>query len=240
MWGYFAALFLLVLTLLGARAFGFTTIKPWTRHFDTLQTFLTICAVMLAAVWYFFERPQAAKLDLSQTVQVVPLGGKHLMLLIEVSPKNLGGTALNFAKSPYSIEVGQVTPLTVEPYEEAFGANSKARPRKVWAAENWSPMARIAYSREGVGTGLASEKEALTSFIEAGETENLYFRAFLTCKPHLRIYVTSRFEKPQMFWERWMRAPQLHWVKQTLLDLSGQCPSEETVKLKKDHRRRAK
>lgn len=228
--GTVATIVLLALGVLFARAFGFRQVQPWTKHLETLQVFLTIAAVAIGAVWYFFERPQAAKLDLSQTVNAVPLEGGSVLLLIEVSPKNLGGTLLDFTKSPYSIEVGQVTPLTVTPYREATTQPVPGRPRKIWAGERWSPLAKISYApMVGRGDRPAEEADdgpALTSFIEAGETENLYFRVVIPCKPLLRVYVISRFEKPQMPWEQ--GDPRISWVKQTFVDLSASCPLPTT------------
>ncbi len=66
--------------------------------------------------------------------------------------------------------------------------------------------------------------DSLTSFIEAGETENLYFRVIIPCKPLLRMYVTSHFEKPKMFWEAF-NPETLSWVKQTFVDASQYCPA---------------
>jgi hypothetical protein len=67
---------------------------------------------------------------------------------------------------------------------------------------------------------------ALSSFIEAGETENLYFRTILPCKPDLRVYAVARFQKPKMWLERMRHEPDLYWVKQSYLDLTPQCPRD--------------
>ncbi|HET6971359.1 MAG TPA: hypothetical protein VFH92_09555 [Phenylobacterium sp.] len=242
---FLAALVLLIALILAARAFGLAALKPWTTHLDTLQTVLTLGAAMIGAVWYFFERPQAAKLDLTQQATGVALPDNRVMILVEVSPKNLGGAAIDFSRSPYSLEIGQVTPLTLTPYREGEEPAAPGVPRRIHPAERWSPLAAISYAQTAATAAAAPGQAAgppadptpaLTSFVEAGETENLYFRAIVPCKPGLSVYVTSHFEKPQMLHERLLRRPRLSWIKQTYLDLSPQCPKPTPSKTKQQAR----
>jgi hypothetical protein len=225
-----AALLLLILAVVLARTFSMPWIAPWALHLDKLQALLTVAGIMVAAVWYFFERPQAAKLDLDQAATGVALSDERVMILIEVSPKNLGGTAIDFRDAPYTILVHQVTPLTRTPAGEFEATPLKSKSRAIHSAETWSPIATISSESE-VSENPDLEHDHLTSFIEAGETENLYFRTIIPCKPGLRVYVTSQFRKPDMWYERPGARPALYWVKHTFLDLSQQCP-ESTSSMK--------
>jgi hypothetical protein len=225
---FFGVLGLLVVAVLAARALGLTRVKPWTKYLDKLQTILTLAGIMTAAVWYFFERPQAAKLDVDQHLTAVAIDKSHVMLLAEVSVKNLGDTAIDFRNSPYKIFVTQVTPLTRKVAAEYLSDKGALRP-----AEQWAPLAKIVFDGRA-----EAEANGLTSFVEAGETENLYFRVILDCQPRLSVYVMSRFAKPPMWYDELnplrRKAPQppksdpakderLYWVKQSFLDLRDVC-----------------
>ena len=226
---FLASIGLLLAAVLAARAFGFARVKPWAKHLENLQRVLTIAGIMVAAVWYFFERPQA-KLNLEQEVVGIGLDGGRVLILAQVSASNAGSMALDFTGAPYFVYVHQVTPLTQTPYSEFETEVAPKTPRKIHPAVNWSPLARLSSIEEpGVST--------LTSFVEAGETENLYFRTILPCKPELRVYVSSRFEKPQMWLERMMKKPKLYWVKQDYLDLSAQCPSSDGISVSLEKKR---
>lgn len=218
---FLAALGLFVVAVVFARAFGWPATAPWTKHLETLQLVLTLVGIMIGAVWYFFERPQAAKLELSQEVTALPVAGQRVLILLQVSAKNLGGAALDFKNAPYFIYVEQVTPLTRTPEQEFEPSPPPRTPRKIHMVENWSLLAKIS-SQDPDAT--------LTSFIEAGETENLYFRTILPCRKDLRIYAVARFRKPKMWFERMRGEPDLYWVKQTYLDLTPQCSPEPPAK----------
>ena len=63
------------------------------------------------------------------------------------------------------------------------------------------------------------------SFLEAGETENLYFRVVIPCLPGMRVYFTSTFNKPSSPSDFLFGPKDVAWIKQTLVDLSSVCPA---------------
>ena len=224
---------LLVLIVALARTLGSTRVTPWTANLATMQTVLTIAAISFAIGWYFVERPDAAKLDFTQVVAGYPVVDDRVLVTIEVSVKNVGATALAFDDAPYAIFVQQITPMTQGPWNEHL-ARAGQLPL-VHRADNWSLVAALvskAYPREGLDAfrpvpGLSSE-------IEAGETDNYYFRTIVACKPGLRLSVTSRFVKPLNWYESVAAlvrpARPKFWIKQTPLDLTTQCRTPEVPK----------
>lgn len=189
---------------------------PWIRPLASLQALVTIAGIVIAGLWYFFDRPQAAKLNIDLKAEAVTLPDNRVLVLADVAVTNLGRTAVDFTRKPYEILVQQVTPLRPEVANEYTKENTRMRPRGMHGSEDWAQLARLSSETGDAG---------LTSFVEAGETESLYFRAILPCDPDLRVYVAARFRKPDSEMTLIREPQELYWVKQTFLDLSEKCRS---------------
>ncbi len=211
---YLAALIFFVAVVWSGRALEHHRATPWVRPLASLQALLTVAGLLIAGLWYFFERPQAAKLNIEIKAEAVSLPNGRVLVLADVGVTNLGTTAINFTRKPYEILVQQVTPLSTKISNEYSDRNTRESPRRMHGGEDWSQLARISSD---------DEEASLTSFVEAGETENLYFRTILPCRTDLRVYVSARFRKPDGDLDWIFGSDQLYWVKQTFLDLSEKC-----------------
>ncbi len=182
--------------------------RYWSRQLGNLQALLTISAVLLTGVWYFFERPTQAKLTIAQDGTGLRLPDGRVLVLAEVSIENVGDTAIDFKESPVEFYIQQVVPLPPAVAQEFAKPPAAGRPWPVRNADNWGVIAEL-------GASGGAQEARLRSQIEAGETEQLYFRAVLPCKPGLKVYLNTRLEKPG--------GRGLKWTRHTLLDLGEQC-----------------
>jgi hypothetical protein len=202
----------------------------WLGHLQVLETLLTVVAFFLAAGWYFVERPSNPKVKVEQTATGAPLGDGRVLVVVELALTNVGETAVEFRQAPLTLFVQQVTPLPHAVDQEAQPPPGAAPAiATLHPADNWSLLAALPDPAQPAKGGAPGGFAPIDSFLEAQETENLYYRVILPCKPGLRIYLTSRFSKPQSLLERW-QGRRLSWIKQTYLDLSTQCAAKEQGK----------
>ena len=208
---------------LSGYAIKLSAFKDLSDSLGFAEKVLTVFAILAAAFWYFFERPDSAKVDIVQNVSVVPVPVGYVMVLSEISIKNVGSTVLDFNDSPYSIEVLQVTPLTEGPTAE-FNADYGRHVRRVRYADQWSLIARFRSDQRTPGLKKTEmDVPGLTSLIEANETENLYHRVIAPCSPDLRLAVRSQFRKPRTWQDAVLRREAVYWTKQTYVDATGVC-----------------
>ena len=71
---------------------------------------------------------------------------------------------------------------------------------------------------------MAVDKDRLDTFLDAGEVENMYCGVIIPCKPDLRAYFTSWFQKPTPWPKIFFRQWKLARIKQPFMDLSDKCP----------------
>lgn len=180
----------------------------WSRQLGNLQALLTIAAVLLTGVWYFFERPTQAKLTIAQDGQGIRLADGRVLVLAEVSIENVGDTAIDFNDDPIEFYVHQVMPLNPAVAKEFADPPRPGRLARIVSGDDWGAIAAL--------PAVGAQAAKLRSQIEAGETEQLYFRTVLPCKPGLQVYLNTRLTKPG--------GRGLQWTKQTLLDLGKECP----------------
>lgn len=196
------------------------------------EAIVTITAILLAAFWYFLERPDSAKVNVLQAASGVPIPEGHVMVLTELSIANVGPTVLDFKDSPYIIELQKVTPWTEVPKNEFYSDIGQAIP-KIHNADKWSLIARFESDKTVPGLKRAeSDTPGLTSLIESGETENLYHRIVISCEPELRLAIRSQIKKPRTWQDDLMRESDVYWTKQTYLDLASICNTAEGGKRK--------
>ena len=106
--------------------------------------------------------------------------------------------------------IQQVTPLTTTPYKEVGALDPTGQVLQIHPADRWSLV--------------AVDNDRLDTFLDAGEVENLYYRVIIPCKPELRVYFTSWFQKPTPWPKIFFRQGTLAWIKQSFVDLSDKCP----------------
>jgi hypothetical protein len=183
---------------------------PWVKNLNIAQSVLTILAAVVAASWYFVDRPHATKLKFDQSVVGVPAGPGKVMVLAEITISNVSSSSIRLQNSPFRLIVQRVTPLPPGPTQEV-GSKDTTGAFLIHPADDWSE--------------LASRHDQLNTFLEVGETENLYYRVVIPCSPGLHIYFSSWFDKPHRFTDAWIAPDHVAWIKQSLADLSGTCPA---------------
>lgn len=192
----------------------------WTdrgQQLSGIQNYFTIAAIALGGYWYFFERPDAPKVQIDQTVSAVPLKERRALVLVETSLKNVGSSVLELKDAPLSIYVQQVTPLAPEVAKEVADDVRPGVMRGVHFADNWGSLAQT-----GAQDGSMSPAGRVTTRVEAGETENIYYRAVVDCSDDLRVSVSTRLDKPRTWYESGSDRP-MQWIKQSYLDLTTVC-----------------
>jgi hypothetical protein len=200
----------LIILLVVRFVFGRAPVRPWMEHLGDAQTIITIVAAIVAASWYFVERPRSARLKFDQSVVGAPGPSGRALILAEVSFTNLGASALAFGGSPYTVRVERVTPMPPDPLAEV-GTRDKSGVFLIHEGDLWSNLAALSSTSN--------------SFLEAGETENLYFRVVIPCLPGMRVYFSSWFTKPKSPSDFLFGPKDVAWTKQTLVDLSNVCPT---------------
>jgi hypothetical protein len=205
---------LIFLVLLWSARFilGAREAEPWVKNLNAAQTLITIIAVIVAATWYVVEQPHAPKLKIDQTVTGAPGPAGQVMVIAEVSFTNLGSTVINLRGVPMKLFVQQVSPVLPNVAAEAGKTDAKGA-LIIERGDNWGALAEFT--------------DPLTSFLESGEVENLYYRVIIPCQPGLRVYFTSRFERPGMVTDVFFHVKDFQFRKQTLVDLSGLCAAPE-------------
>ncbi|MDP1632394.1 MAG: hypothetical protein Q8L66_13345 [Caulobacter sp.] len=201
--------------------------SEWRNYLSAFQSVLTVSALVFGSLWFFIERPDSARLDIQQTVTGVELGDGRVLVLVEVGLKNIGNTALNLRKREFLLWIQQVTPLP-DGVERDAAKLPNATVESIRPADDWGVLAALD-GRPAAARSVPLQLDArsqLDTYLEAGETENLYYRAILPCDPELRIYLTLQMPKPSS----WYDGPgggSMWWVKQTFLDLTDKCPATQ-------------
>ena len=187
-------------------------IEPWGKSLAIVQTILTIAAVIIAAFYYFYERPRSAKIKIDQSVSTKTLPNQYLLVLAEVSITNQGGSAIDLRKDKFGTFIQQVTPLPKSIEKSLIWSRT---PHGIWEVE-----------RSSSWEALAESEDKLPSFLEAGETDNLYFRTTILCQKDLSIYYTTIIDKPSMIEDAFSNRAKLQWIKQTFVDVSKKCTDQ--------------
>lgn len=199
----------------------------WSSHVMAFETVLTISALVLGAGWFLVERPDAARLEVQMTGTSYKFDDARALVVIELGLKNIGVTAMNLRGRPYRLSIQQVSPVDsriIADLNPLPGATvGSVRPGDQWVTLAVLDDRAIADRKNPIQ---ATSMSTMDSFLEAGETENLYYRALVPCSQGLQIAVTLHMPKPST-WFDGAQDGDLWWVKQTILDLTEQCKSSK-------------
>jgi len=93
-----------------------TVWASWKATLDFIQTSLTICAIIAAAIWFFIQGTDKPLIHLEQHAFVSPLAGTQdrLQLWVIVTATNLGKTSVTLQSGTFTL--WQENP---EPQEDA-------------------------------------------------------------------------------------------------------------------------
>lgn len=199
-----------------------------SKGLTAVQTLCALAGIVLVAEWYFVERPDAARLKFDQTVSAARLPGSRALVIVEINISNVGGHADEFKNLPYRIYVQQVAPLSAKLQQSIDTPAPNGMPR-VDGADSWLLLAYRA-AGEDAGPKLPKTDPGLATVIAPGESENLYYRAAVSCSPGLHVSVSSRFQKPLDRWDRIRGNQPVWWIKQSFLDLTDTCKAKGKVK----------
>jgi hypothetical protein len=150
---------------------------------------LSSLAVLLAAYWYFIDRRGYPKLNVEPEVKAWPVGNGAMLVWVALRLSNVGNLALQFdpkSQDKVIVQVGQMAPLTGHQATALLGemqakVASGNKEFRLIRTDSWSARATF--------------QEAIKSTIEAGETENLYFKAVIPCVDNMVLAVTATVPK---------------------------------------------
>lgn len=204
--------------------------EPRSKGFSAIQTITTVVGVILVAIWYVMERPDAARLKFEQTLSSAPLPDGKALVITEITITNVGVHTAYIENMPFAIYLQQVAPVV----DDAIAAESAPNPDTgvpaMRAADNWSLIAYYLGGEDQAVGGKTWRRtgDALTKVeIQAGETDNFYYRATVNCAPALHVSVSSRFRKHAGTWERLQGLGAISWMKQSFLDLTDTCKPKD-------------
>lgn len=184
----------------------------------TLSAIGTLIALAVGAAWYFVERPEAAKLKIEHASAAYPLDGQFALIVAEVSITNLGKTALRLKDQPYKVILQRISPAPPDVNESLSRARTPSGLPAIESADSWDG-------------GLLAEfpTASLSTIIEAGETENLYFRARVDCSRNARVYLQTQIEKRKRRLNKGDEAcdsQHICWIKQSIIDITQACKED--------------
>ena len=169
-----------VLAIYAATAF-FGHVVPVREGFQGLTAALTTLALLLAAYWYFVDRQGMPKLNIEPQVRAWPVAKGGLIVWVEIKLTNVGRLSLHFdPKDEHNnvrVQVLQVAPLAGAQAKKLLSAMQDIN--KVNRTQDFDLIRTAQWS------SLATFEGPIDSVIEAGETENLYFKAVIPCANNL-------------------------------------------------------
>jgi hypothetical protein len=193
------------------------------RHsVEGLAAFLSTIALLCAGYWYFVERPGVPKLNVEPTVEIWPLSQDMAFARVSLSPTNVGNTAIRLGEQDLiQIEIGQVNPPAGKQAQDLQAAFAEAVRKgdgatQIMQTDKW-PL------RAGITDGLSS-------IIESGETERLFYKAVIECHDGLRVAVTAKVPKRLGWFESLFEeddSPKV-WISQELSNSITSCGGDVT------------
>lgn len=177
---------------------------------------LSILALMLGGYWYFIERKGYPKLNLEPAVQAWPVENRGLLVWSSVKLSNVGNLALNFgANDKILVQVGQVFPLTGKHGTQLLRDMVMKRERG---------EKRFTLAKTDSWPSRATFEDAIGSVIEAGESENLYFKTIIPCEDNAILAVTVTIPKENRLVGNQLRsAEQVAWIGQAVHQTQATC-----------------
>lgn len=185
-----------------------------------LAAALSSIALLTAAYWYFIERRGVPKVNVEPSGQAWPIGDGSLLVRANIKVSNVGVSAVRLGKKvPVEVEIGQVYP----PAGKQAAALAKAMQDSVAAGKKDFGLVQT-----DKWPLRASNYDGIEAVIEAGETENLYYKTIIPCQDGMELAITAKVPKQlgqldQMF-EPDKR--QNYWVAQAIIPVEGKCEGE--------------
>ncbi len=193
-----------------------TQLAPWRDGLSGVQAAATTIALLLACFYYFIERPDAPRMKITVTPTAAPLASpRGVLVAVAIELQNVGQSALMLTdKQPLSLFVQQLTPVSPRIATELV-ATSSAYPYRFVNADNWRTI--------------ATYQTPMNLEIEAGESDNLYYRILLPCQRGLAFIVDARLPKPRKLYDKVpvsdaRTRERFTWVKQSAVVTVPDCP----------------
>ena len=179
---------LVIATLAFWSLFVFQSDHGFRTGFEGVATALTSAALLIGAYWYFVERRGVPKVNVEPAGQAWAVSGNGLLVRAEVKITNVGVSAVRLGKDPpMEVEIGQVYPLTSAQGEELRRAMAALRAQSgvAYALQQTDSWPLMASNYEGTDAVV----------IEAGESENLYYKAVIPCSDDIVLALTAKVPK---------------------------------------------
>jgi hypothetical protein len=185
-----------------------------------LAAALSSIALLIGAYWYFIERRGVPKVNVEPSGQAWPVGDGSLLVRAAIKVSNVGVSAVRLdKKTPVEVEIGQVFP----PAGKQATALSKAMQDGIAAGKK-----DFGLEQTDKWPLRAANYDGIEAVIEAGETENLYYKAIIPCQDDMELAITAKVPKrlgrlDQMFEPS---KQQNYWVAQEIISVEGNCKGE--------------
>ncbi|WP_199554866.1 hypothetical protein [Sandaracinobacteroides hominis] len=221
-----------------------------SQHLQDWQALLTILGIVVAGLWFFFERPDAGKIEIDQDLRVAPIDQRWVRLFITISVTNVGETGLSFDDQPYLLTLSELAvkekPRVPDPLSEEELARSRSsadrRNRKLMLPirEGLGAVPRANFiggnyreiPPDAVARTISRSDRGLTIILESKEKEELIFSAHVRCREGLVLYSLFQLEKKYTWYDRVLRMlrwgeARSEWVpayrSRRILDLAETC-----------------
>lgn len=185
-----------------------------------LAAALSSIALLTAAYWYFIERRGVPKVNVEPSGQAWPLDDGSLLVRAAIKVSNVGVSAVRLdRKTPVEVEIGQVYP----PAGKQATALAKAMQDGMAAGKK-----DFGLQQTDKWPLRASNYDGIEAVIEAGETENLYYKTIIPCTDGMELAITAKVPKrlgklDQMFEPK---KEQNYWTAQEIIPVEGKCKGE--------------
>lgn len=170
------------------------------RHsLEGAAAFFASMTLLAAGYWYFYERPGVPKLDVETAVEAWPIGEGLAVVRIEVKLQNVGSTIISFDNYTMTGQGGgrddrlKVDLGKVFPFDADYAANVELLKKFKASLADESPTYPLEQTYKW--PPLARAYELPAGEIEAGETEQYYYKAVIPCTKGMILASTVRVPK---------------------------------------------
>ena len=184
---------------------------------------LSVVALLLAGYWYFIERKGYPKLNVEPAITAWPTAENGLLIWSSIKMTNVGNMALQFrASDKITVQIGQVSPLTGK--QGTALLESMAEVRSLGKKKFDLLQTEVWPSR-------ATFHGPISAVIEAGETENLYFKSVIPCLDNMVVAVTVTVPKKlHLVGSEFNSSENVSWIAQSVYETKAKCSNRKVQK----------
>lgn len=198
----------------GLLLYGMRNLTRASKWAQFLQALFTLLALTLAGYWYFVERKGLPHADVSQTVNIVPVGNDMVAVEVLVSIKNLGQRLLHIERVQSYLQN-----IDADPYD--YNDLVQLRGEDYWRAQR--PDGGRHFDAAELRWPVARRFDGRVDHrIEAGETDVIAVTFLIRCSSVRHLRVATDVFRPPVRSERI-----LAWKARSIVPVCEECCAEE-------------